>query len=107
MFKQKQAWRAQLREADAPAPALLLACLLLFHQVHRTALVQAPGKLVPALLAHLRQGDRLPETALSVLADLQTVVIDQSKGVTLDAATVTTRIDAVRRLALAEGTYVQ
>lgn len=102
IFKERQALRAQLRETTQPPVALLLACLLLFQQVHKGALLQAPGKLVPALLAHYRDGHLLPEASLASLTTLQAAVIDHARGMERDQAEVASLIEAVRQLVLAD-----
>ena len=81
---------------------LLLACLALFQQVHKTAMLHAPGRLVPAVLAHLRDSGLLPEATVHALTGLQTAVIDAAKGGAVDAAAVAQLVESVRRIALAD-----
>jgi hypothetical protein len=105
LFKQRQAWRTQLQTADDPATVLLLACLLLFQGVHRHAMLNVPGRLVPAVLTHLRTGGLLPAPTLAALTELQTAVIDARRGHALTdaAAGAAAHVDAVRQLALGTG----
>lgn len=54
ILKEKEFHLQTLAETTQPALALHLVALILFIQVHKTAMLHAPGKFVPLILSHLR-----------------------------------------------------
>ncbi|KAK7107301.1 E3 UFM1-protein ligase 1-like [Littorina saxatilis] len=74
VFAHRQALAEQLRGESEAAMALHLAVVILFQTLTQ-AMVHAPGRMVPAVLAHLK--DMMEEEAYTTLAHFQDLVVQR------------------------------
>lgn len=72
VFAHRQALGEQLRGEGEAAMALHLAVVVLFQTLTQT-MVHAPGRLVPAILAHLQ--DLMDEEPYSMLTHFQGIFV--------------------------------
>ena len=73
LFIQRQALLAQLKEASDAALVLHLAVQFHFQNVRKVAMVHAPGRLVPAVLASIKA--ELPAQVAADLESLHQIVV--------------------------------